>query len=372
MPKVTKVLKKILDTQDISNSRHFRSLEMIESVKKIIVLALLLMVTASCGRRGPPVPWESIVPRRIVDLTATPSDGGVVLEWTSPKENTDKSILVDLEKFEVLRSEGILIGNECRGCGEKPKVVYEMKWEGKVEDRGKKISIFFDDLEPGKVYVYQIVSINQRGYPSSPSNPVTIYWETPPLAVGGVKGEAGDKRVDLSWEPAEGATGYHVYRRGIEESFSLRPLNREPLTTTQYTDLNVENEKNYIYSVRAVRRVVKTDVEGKGSQEFSVTPTKLIPPSSPVGLVAIPLQNGIELNWRKNQEPDLLGYYVYRRKFGEGEFKRLNEKPVEKESYLDTQVELEQDYEYAVTAVDNSLHRNESPLSEEIRVKYIY
>jgi fibronectin type 3 domain-containing protein len=342
------------------------------NTKTVILFLLILLLAFACGRKGSPVPWESIVPRRIVDLTATPSDGGTVLEWTSPKENTDKSILVDLEKLEVLRSEGILVGNECRGCGEKPKVVYEMKGEGKGEERGKKIRLFFDDLEPGKVYVYQIVSINRRGYPSSPSNPVTIYWESPPPAPSGVKGEAGDKRVDLSWEPVEGATGYNIYRRGIEESFSLRPLNREPLTVTQYTDLNVENEKNYIYSVRAVRRVVKTDVEGKGSQEVSVTPTKLIPPGAPVGLVAIPLQNGIELNWRRNPEADLLGYHVYRRKLGEGEFKKLTESPLAKENYLDTQVELEQDYEYAVTAVDNSPHRNESPLSEEVRVKYLY
>jgi fibronectin type 3 domain-containing protein len=330
------------------------------------------MVMVTCGRKGPPVPWESIVPRRIVDLTAIPSDGGVVLEWTSPKENTDKSILIDLEKFEVLRSEGILIGNECRGCGEKPKVVYEMKLDGKGEERGKKRTLFFEDLEPGKVYVYQIVSINRRGYPSSPSNPVTVYWDVPPREPAKVSGEQGDKRVDLSWEPVEGATGYNIYRRGKDEPFPLRPLNREPLTVTQYTDLNVENEKNYIYSFRAVRRVFKTDVEGKGSQEVSVTPTDLIPPGSPVGLVAIPLKNAMELNWSRNRETDLLGYHVYRRKTGEREFKRLTENPVAKENYLDTQVELGQDYEYAVTAVDNSPHRNESPLSEEVRVKYLY
>jgi fibronectin type 3 domain-containing protein len=88
--------------------------------------------------------------------------------------------------------------------------------------------------------------------------------------------------------------------------------------------------------------------------------------------VAIPLKGGIELNWRRNQEPDLLGYYVYRRKPGEKEFKRLNKGPLEKETYIDIDAELGQDYEYAVTAVDNSARRNESPLSEEVRVKYIY
>jgi fibronectin type 3 domain-containing protein len=187
-----------------------------------------------------------------------------------------------------------------------------------------------------------------------------------------VGGERGDKRVDLYWEPVEGATGYNIYRRAEEEEFPLKPLNRELLVGTRYTDLNVENERRYFYSVRAVRRVVKTDVEGKGSLGVPVTPTDFIPPGPPVGLVAVPLKDGIELNWTRNREPDLLGYNVYRRKAGEEEFKRLNESPATKETYLDTSVELGQDYEYTITAVDNSIRKNESPRSEEVRVKYLY
>jgi len=333
---------------------------------------ILLMVTVACGKKAPPVPWSSIVPKRIVDLTAIPREGRLLLEWTAPKENTDKSVLTDLAEFKILRSQGVMIAGECRGCEEKPKAVYEMELDRKEETKGKKMSIFFEDQEARKVYVYQVVSVNRRGYPSSPSNPVTVYWDYPPQSPGMVRAERGDKRVDLSWEPVEGATGYNVYRRQGGEEFPIQPLNRVPLTVTQYIDLNVENEKRYIYSVRAVRRVVKTDVEGKGSLGTPVTPTDLIPPSPPVELAAIPLKNGIELNWRRNREPDLLGYYVYRRKLGEEEFKRLNSSPITKETYLDTDVELEQDYEYAVTAVDNSVRKNESQRSEEVRVKYLY
>jgi hypothetical protein len=339
--------------------------------KKAVLLIILIMVIG-CGKKAPPVPWESIVPKRIVDLEAIPREGRLLLEWTAPKENTDKSILTDLAEFKILRSQGVLIAGGCRGCGEKPKVIYEMKLDSKLETRGKRMSIFFEDQEARKVYVYQVVSVNRRGYPSSPSNPVTVYWDHPPLSPRMVTGERGDKRVDLYWEPVEGGTGYNVYRRQEGEEFPIQPLNRVPLTVTQYTDLKVENEKRYIYSIRAVRRVVKTDVEGKGSLGIPVTPTDLIPPSSPVGLVAIPLKNGIELNWKRNRELDLLGYYVYRRKLGEEEFKRLNSSPIAKETYLDTDVELEQDYEYAVTAVDNSVRKNESPRSEEVRVKYLY
>jgi fibronectin type 3 domain-containing protein len=353
--------------------QEFRKARLNMMNKKIVILFLLTLLLASaCGKKASPVPWESIAPRRIVDLVAIPREGRLLLEWTAPKENTDKSSLLDLEGFQVLRSEGLLIGDQCRDCGEKPKLVYEMKLDGKGEERGKKVSIFIEDQEPGKAYVYQVISVNRRGHPSSPSNPVWVYWDSPPAPPEKVTGEQGDKRVDLSWEPVEGATGYNLYRRGEEGSFSTRPLNKAPLPETKYTDLSVENEKRYIYSIRTLRRVVKTDVEGRDSQEVAVTPTDLIPPGSPMGLAAFPLKNGMELNWRKNPEPDLLGYHVYRRKQGEKEFKRLTESPLAKETYLDLDVELGQDYEYAVTAVDHSVRKNESPLSEEVRVKYLF
>ena len=342
------------------------------NTKTLILFLVILLLALACGKKAPPVPWETIVPKRIVDLEAVTREGRLLLEWTSPKENTDKSVLTDLAGFHILRSEGALIAEECRGCGEKPKVVYEMKLNSKDGVRGKKMSILFEDQEPRKIYVYQVVSINGRGYPSAPSNPVSVYWDFPPQAPRMVRGERGDKRVDLSWERMEGAKGYNIYKRTEEGVFPISPLNRDPLTITEYVDLNVENEKKYFYTIRAVKRVVKTDVEGKGSLDMPVTPTDLIPPGFPVSLVAIPLKNGVELNWKRNQEPDLLGYHVYRRELGEREFERLTESPWKKEVYIDTNVKLGQDYEYTVTAVDNSVKKNESPRSEEVRVKYIY
>ncbi len=341
-------------------------------VKTILLLWTVLILAGGCGVKKLPVPWASVVPKRIVDLRALPREGRLHLEWTAPKENTDKSVLTDLTAFRILRSEGNLVAGECRGCGERTKAVSEMKVEPNEGVKGKRMTISFEDQEPRKVYVYQVVSINRRGYPSAPSNPVSVYWDHPPGVPGRVKAERGDKRVELSWEPVEGATGYNVYRKVEGGEFSLRPLNRDPLTEANDTDLNVENEQKYVYSVRALRRVVKTDVEGKGSLGAPVTPTKLIPPGPPAELAAIALENGIELNWRRIREPDLLGYYVYRRKPGQKEFKRLNESPLTKETYFDSDVEIGQEYEYAVTAVDNSVHRNESLLSEEVRINYIY
>jgi uncharacterized protein len=340
-------------------------------VKALILMAIGLTLVGGCGIKSPPVARDTIVPKRIVDLEALPREGRLLLTWTVPKENSDKTALMDLDTFQILRSEGALIADECRGCGGVPKVIYEMKADSEM--RGKKISLIVEDQEPRKVYVYQVVSFSRKGYAGSPSNPVTVYWDYPPSPPGRIRAERGDKKVDLSWEPVVGATDYNIYRRREEENvFPLNPLNRTLLADTKYTDLNVDNDKRYVYSMRSVKRVVKTDVEGKASLGVPVTPMKLAPPAAPAGLVAVSLRQGVELNWRKNQEPDLLGYYVYRRKVGDEKYKRLNESPLAKEVYLDKDVEPEQEYDYAVTAVDNSPRRNESPFSEEVRVKYLY
>lgn len=341
-----------------------------------IILALFGLIPVlllGCGKKANPVPWSSVVPKRIVDLRGVSREDHLLLEWTAPKENTDKSVLLDLAEFKILRSDGNLVGDECRGCGQSPKVVHEMKVEGKGEEvRGKKMSVLFEDLEPRKVYVFTVVSVNRRGYPGSPSNPVEVYWDYPPQQPTAVRGEPGDKKVDLSWDPVVGASGYNVYRREEGGAYPLAPLNREPLRATQHRDLGVENEKTYYYSVRALRRVVKTDVEGKGSPDLAVIPTDVIPPSAPAGLVAVALKEGVELTWIKNKEPDLSGYNIYRRKVGEQVYTKLNDAPVPKETYLDGSAAVDQEYDYVVTAVDKSPRRNESPYSEEVRIKYIY
>lgn len=341
-------------------------------MKKPLCLIFVLLLVAGCALKKPPVPWEGIVPKRIVNLTAVSREGRLVLEWTAPKENSDKTVLTDLAGFRILRSQGKLVGDQCLGCGEKKEVLFEMKAPHGEEGKGRKVAAIVEDLEPQRVYVFEVFSFNRRGHSSPPSNPVTVYWDTPPPLATGLKGEPGNRRVELSWETVAEATGYHIYRREGSKPFPSRPLNRDPVLENRYIDLNVENDRSYLYSVRAVKQLAKTLIEGKGSPEVAVTPMKLTPPASPVGLVAVPLKKGIELNWRRNDEPDLLGYFVYRRKVGEKEFKRVFETPLTQETYLDTAVVRAEEYEYAISAVDNSPRRNESPLSEYVRVKNLY
>ena len=54
----------------------------------------------------------------------------------------------------------------------------------------------------------------------------------------------GENSVQLSWEAVNGATAYHIYRDGV--------LHQQNISTTSYTDSNLNPDTKYIYSVAAV------------------------------------------------------------------------------------------------------------------------
>ena len=73
-----------------------------------IALSIFLLWVA-CGKKGPPVSLDRIVPEVIRDLQASVRNERVILQWSFPRENTDGSDLVDLVGFKVLRGYNTLL-----------------------------------------------------------------------------------------------------------------------------------------------------------------------------------------------------------------------------------------------------------------------
>jgi len=65
----------------------------------MVLLGATLLLALGCGRKADPVPYESIVPKRVVDLEGVPREGRLRLDWTAPKENSDRTPLTDLVGF---------------------------------------------------------------------------------------------------------------------------------------------------------------------------------------------------------------------------------------------------------------------------------
>jgi len=133
---------------------------------------------------------------------------------------------------------------------------------------------------------------------------------------------------------------------------------------------NVENGVIYFYVVRSVKDVDGSLIESINSEEIEAIPMDLRPPAPPEDLVAIAFDWGIELKWEKNREPDVLGYYIYRRADGESFTKRISNQVVTEVRYRDKKVSPNNKYHYSITALDNSPQQNESQPSEEVVLDY--
>jgi hypothetical protein len=83
----------------------------------------------------------------------------------------------------------------------------------------------------------------------------------------GFTGMALDGRVELSWQPAAGATGYKVYR-GTSPTTVTTPLFASPLspptpgTPATFTDVSPANGTTYYYAVRSVEGGVESGNSG--------------------------------------------------------------------------------------------------------------
>lgn len=184
----------------------------------------------------------------------------------------------------------------------------------------------------------------------------------PPAAPTGLTAAAGDKTVQLAWNPntEPDLAGYNVYRSTVSGSEYVK-LNGILLTSPAYTDTSVSNGTTYYYVVTAVDTSTNESVS---SVQVSATPMDLTPPAPPAGLWAR-IENGtVLLDWLDNTEPDWAAYNVYRAEGLSGNYVLLTGSGITLSFFRDSDVSAGQTYYYAVTAKDIS--NNESDALYEI------
>lgn len=342
-------------------------------MKSILTAALLIMSLIACGKKGPPLPPDTLVPAQASGFAAEGKGETLLLSWTIPKKNNDGSALNNLAGFKLYQKKS---GEGCNSCPSEFPIYADIDIEAPGHSanaviQGKRIILTLSEMEPGLSYSFKVATYNKSGYFGEFSEVITLNWTSPPAPPSGLKGIGSDRSVTLSWQPSpdekrEDFAGYHIYRAKTPGAYSKSARNAAPLETESYTDLGLKNDIPYYYIVKSVTRDEKTLTEGAPSEEIALVAKDKVPPLPPEGLSVVPTKAGVRIFWDSSEEVGLFGYNIYRREKGTSSAIKLNDAPLTIEQYTDSDAKSGKIYYYFITALDGAAERNESEATPEV------
>jgi len=373
----------------------------------LVGVMLVLLLSASCGKRGDPEPPLPKGPAAVRDLAIDQEGTEAVLTFTYPDRLLTGLPLTDLESVEVYRvinpsstltspaasssSSGAPKTDEAPASGARRAALNarlaEEAFYAQAErvdqlsvaaiaqhTRGAQI-VYRDPLmpllraaSPPRSLAYAVVSVRRNGLKSPLSNIVVLSPDIPPGPPVILAVTAEEGRVCLEWEEPRSDLlghepvklgGYFLYRRFFEEPDYGPPLNKEALTGTAFVDTPPYG--NLVYTVRAAL-AEKPKILGLPAEEASVNYRDVFPPPAPRKLDALSEGKLIRLVWDPVTVSDLAGYAIWRAE-GDADLTRLNPQLIKDTFFSDESVVAGRRYRYVIKAVDTA--GNESPASPE-------
>ena len=211
------------------------------------------------------------VPSAPQDLTATPTTGRVVVEWSVPSDDGGSELL----RYEIRSAKGASVPDSTR-------------WRETLLNR----TYVYGGLDDGKLYTFEVRAVNAHG-----AGPAVQVRATP----GGVPGEPhglsaspGDSQVVLNWSAPENDFGFAVTRYELRHDEGASVANHRawisPGLVTTHTVSGLTNGTQYAFEVRAV------NARGLGpAAEVQATPVTA--PSAPQDFTATPMTGRVDLEW---------------------------------------------------------------------------
>jgi hypothetical protein len=203
-------------------------------------------------------------------------------------------------------------------------------------------------LKEGEIYYYQLAGVGFFENETELSEPVKVEFKdvTPPPAPQNLETKADSMKVHLKWEnvPVDDLKEIRIYRSTKSDGpYSVILNGTLPISANTMRD-SVTIPGPYYYFVASVDQAGN---EGHSNLMFAEV-QDVMPPAKPLGLELKSDTGKITLTWRKGEETDLAGYYIYRTVDGNNKknYVLLNAEPFKNTFF------------YFVVAVDTSYNRS--------------
>ncbi|MDQ2833173.1 MAG: hypothetical protein M3Y50_05380 [Acidobacteriota bacterium] len=372
---------------------------------------VMFLLASGCASPRPPQPPTLNLPEIVKDLTAERIGDQVILNWTTPRQSTDR-----------LDIKGVITAQICRNSPAAvpptPACLPVLRLTVSPGP-GHATDSLPRSLTTGNpaLLAYSVQLFNERGRSAGSAPQVYTAAGASPPAVAQFRATLAPGGVALEWTREDSPARIELRRQSlapppnsahppgseteksskIPRNTPLNPLRNVPARTeiTLQTPVSASGSakdpggvldrtaaRDAIYRYTA-QRVRSLSLEGHTltlrslpSAPLTLTVRDTFPPSIPTGLEAAPgavtvpsHTPSIDLSWSPDSDADLAGYFVYRQILLPsgtlaGAPTRLTPSPISAPAYRDQTPVIGQGYAYRVTAVDVS--GNESAPSSDV------
>ncbi len=336
----------------------------------LALLAVVLLIGLSCGKRKPPLPPKERVVQR-VEIAGFQRGNQVILSWTMPARNASQNSLLNINRADIYRlAEPLATPQNLSEEEFAARSTLVATLNIRDSDFGLKTLNYTDTLQfagqPARLR-YAIRFVNASGQKAAFSNffllePASRVAASPTSLSALVTQEA----VKLDWEPptanVDGSIpanvlGYNVYRSTSAE-VPGKLLNKTPISDTNFDDAFFEFDKPQFYFVRAVSVGTGGEpVESSESNIQQILPKDTFPPSPPAAITLAATPTTISIFFATNPEKDVTGYRIYRTEDASLEKEKwelLTTEILATNTFQDTRVESGKTYYYFLKAIDKA------------------
>lgn len=236
-------------------------------MRSLTLLFAMIMLIAGCGRKGPLIYPDMLVPEAPADVAAQQAGPGMKLSFMMPRKDLAGQNLTNLSGLDILKRETTPVkGDDCDTCKEAfrlfRKLYIDFQDEG-VRRYGSLLVLMDSDVRIGSVYTYKVVPFTRDSLDGAASAPVTaaMLQPPPPPALSAVFTPTEVKLEFAGGAPLMGTlAGYNLFRVDKGEPMPFLPLNKLPLPGTIHTDSGLERGVTYRYAVRSVVRMPSGEI----------------------------------------------------------------------------------------------------------------
>ncbi|RQW87151.1 MAG: fibronectin type III domain-containing protein [Geobacter sp.] len=248
--------------------------------KYCIWIGIALLFTA-CGKRGPLVAPEALVPAAINDLQVEQKGNRFLVCWSRPGKEEWGGPLESLAGFRVFRRDVLPPDQDCEECPNAYRQVklIDPEYLHDVLQIGSRYCLYDSELMDNKTYQYNVVSFEKDGATSKGSNKVRRTKLIPP-ATPVLSAMKTPDSVTLQWKiptpiPDKTLEGFSIYRKQAEGLMPLSPIATVPADTTTFADPHMEHGVLYYYAVRTRAKIgpdlVESDLSNMVEGKFSLS-----------------------------------------------------------------------------------------------------